>query len=590
VLVAVERVGADITALGRALATQPEEVAARIDVDAAAASIGVRVSSLGSALDQFRLSLLAAVARLEPRLDAVGASVAASDPRDRLTSLEEVVAELADRARSGGGGAESAEVIAAVDRLGERLASIEEATGRAVDDLRLGAAAVAAAAADPGDRLAKLEEAVTDLGDGIRAGAAIADALDNLAVRMASIEQAAGEIADDDRVFVERMAAVPDRLTAIAAQVDRITPLARAGDESGSLFDQLDRLSAGLNDVMTLLQGSGRRAGDAAAETDDDRFDAVVDVLAGVTRRQDAVTAAVASVLDLARGPRSADAVLERMEQRERSLAARLDRIDAELRRQIDTRAGASPGADAGIAAGLRSLNALVEQRERVLAGRLDQLDAEMRRVREATAAAAALPVGSDHALDTVLERLTTQEETVGRHLGWVGDRLAEVAAHLMPDAGAAEAAADAARRDEERFTTMGTTLAGVARRQDELADAIAALVAAGTQVNPPDSAMTLLAAPIERIARATDDLAGLVVETAERLDRRISEVEAAVVRAGTSPPTSQQQTDPQAAEAKALAEDAARRLAELRAERALVQARLQEERLLAAEAWDDEP
>lgn len=332
VLLAVDRLAADVAALGRALAAQPEELAARLDVDAATAAIGVRVGALGAALDQLRLSLLAALDRAADRMDAP-------------TWLPDLQGALGDLRRA----------LPAAEVLG--------------------------------------------------AGAAVADALDEL-----------GE-----------------------------------------------------------------------------RFEGVIDVLAGVARRQDQVSAAVASVVDQVRGPRTIDAVFDRMEQRERSIAARLDRIDAGLRQRGSAGAGSSAGVP-DPEQRLVDLLSRIEEREQALAARLDRIDLDLRR--------------------------------------------------------------------------LGAGASAVRAR-------------AGAGEGPDDGAAGSLATSVEAIATITEGLARLVESTAERLDRRLARVEADLA-AATSP-------EPDTARTAAVTEDAALRLARLRAERAQVQARLQEERLLAGRTWKDE-
>ncbi len=821
-LLAVERIGADVAALGRALGDQPEEVAARLDIDAATAAIGVRVGALGSALDQLRLSLLAALDRTTDRLDAppwlpdVRAALAdlasrADQPRwlpdlgvavtqvgpavdppgqvaisrasladltlrvdapawladlratladrtpaaesvteladlraaltavahridtppwlaelhtalvDRISTLDvrtelaelaaaltgvardvyapawlpdlraaltertaaapawptgpqtaladnagrgdspawlvelrgtladigrrldspawlpelrDAVADLAsrldgltlaagqgelrnaiagigpvvERALGAGRGPEPVlqaiaalgddqrldELTTTVDRMADdqRLDELTTTVARIADDPRLDDVVAAVAAADPGERLGRVEKAVADLADGVRAGAAIADALDHLGERLASIEGAAGRVAEDARLLIDRVSPVPDRLSAIASQVDRITPLARVGDQAGSFFDQLDHVGAGVDELIRLLQAetdpAGRSRphenGEQGADEVDERFEAVVDVLSGVTRRQDEVLEAVASVLSQMRGPKGIDAVMERMEQRERSVAARLDRIDAELRRHgVGGPAPAAPGVpDAGLGRGIEALVAALDGQERALGSRLDQIDAELRRLGEETAAAAPQTVAT--VLGTVLDRLQQQETEVASHLDWVGERLSEVAAHLVPD-GSAGAADTREARTGKRLDAVADVLARVARRQDDLGAAMAKLLdgdrdpVRGERLGAPARRQGELAASsVEAFSAVTQDLAGLV----ERLDRRLAGVESALEQDGSphAPPPARSSS----------AEVASLRLAELRVERARVQARLREERLLAAEDWDAEP
>jgi len=331
-------------------------------------------------------------------------------------------------------------------------------------------------AADP--RLDGLTAAVTDLGERLPVGSDVADAIEALAIRLTAIEAADARAAEEARDLTERVAPVADRLGAIAAQVDRLTPLARVGDEAGSLVGQLDRVGAGLDQVMVHLSASADTSARRDEGADAERLDGVVEMLTGVARRQDEVTAAVASVLDQAQGPKSVDAVLDRMEQRERSLAARLDRIDAQVRAL-----GARPAPDANSAG---------------------------------------------PPLDAVLRRLEEQEQAVARQLDWVGDRLAEVAAHLLPTQADESMRSAGGPVPDDRLEVVVEALTGIARRQDQLATRFSALAAQRQAVPAP------------------------------------------------LPPPAK--------------EAAERRLAELRAERAQVKVRLEQERLLASQAWEDDP
>lgn len=605
---AVERVGADVAALTRLLASQPEEVAARVDVDAATAAIGVRVGALGSTLDQLRLTLLAgldrttdrldrppwlprlqaslaelgslpsddelrgAIADLTARLDAATPARddglrqavadlvarlerAATEPAERLDRIEAALAEVVEAARAerpAAGEADAAvaaigtrlgvlgstldqlrrSVLLALDQADERLEPppwlpqlearlAELAAGPAPgEDLRDALAevagriersvaeqpgsapvleAIAALAADPrlgeltttvdrlaGDpRLDHLTATVERLADDARLGQ-MAGALERLAEdhaadgrRLEALAAAVASLSDGVRAgaaVADALEHVGERLGAVASQVDRITPLARAGDEAGSRLGQLERLTAGLETVAgQLAAAAAPPAGAAGGGEGEDHLGALVQVLAGVTRRQDEVGAAIATVLDQVRGPMGVDAVVDRMEQRERSLAGRLDRIDSELRRRSDQPPSSS-------------------------------------------AQAGPRPDETARALRAVLERLDHQERAVAGQLEWIVQRLATPPPAL--------AAGDAA--------PFGELLAGLSRRQDELAATI---------------------------------------------DRRLSAIESGLAATGGRPsglpPTS--------------AEAAAFRLAQLRAERARVQAHLRDERLLAAQSWNDE-
>ena len=160
-------------------------------------------------------------------------------------------------------------------------------------------------------------------------------------------------------------------------------------------------------------------------------------VLDRMSRRQDELAAAISDLVEQGRGPTATNAVFDRMEQRERSLAARLDRIDLELRRRPESGSGGEDGSE-----------------------------------------------------------------------------------------------------------------------------------------------IATLAASVDEVAVVTSNLAGIVEDLAERLDHRLSSVEASLGDAQRSPAVPRRPSPS--------SEVAALRLAELRAERAQVQARLQAERLLAAETRDD--
>lgn len=689
VLLAVERVGADVAALGRALAAQPEEVAARLDIDTASASIGVRLGALGSALDQLRLSLLAAIDRAAehadsppwlsalqatlsahadappwlpalqaalgeregtpPWLPALQAAVAVRDEappwlvdvQARLTELETrldaprwlrdlnaALAGIAGRldAPPWLGGlhatmvdlkplvAEQQRALRdAVTQLAVLELSLATAPGNepvlnaiaklpSEDRLRELATTIERVTGDEhsvSEGLGRVEQAVAQLADGVRAGAAIADVLDHLGQRLHSIESAAAQVAADAQTLVEKVVPIPDRLTAIAVQVDRITPLARAGDQAGSLFDQLDRLATRLDHVTTLLEP---RTGDAADgpvgdpddtdDTDDrdqldERLEAVVDVLAGVTRRQDRVTDA-------------ADAVLERLAQQERSVTSQLgwvgERLAEVATHLVPDDTGRDRQGDERLAQIFDGLAAL--------ASRQDQLDANL----------AAL-IERDQAIDWQADQLTA----VARQQDELGAMLAELVAREPQHGGGplAEQIALLSRRQEELTAALASSFdegrgpmaaAAVFDRMEQRERSLAARLdridaklrsgSAGAGAGEPhgvgvgdvdhDAALSL-AASVEAIAAVTENLAQLVESSSERIDRRLSRVEQALSdaqRAGPSASASPASPPSPSADATAL------RLAELRAQRAEVQARLQEERLLAAQDgpfWDDD-
>ncbi|MEJ7764197.1 MAG: hypothetical protein WKF86_01760 [Acidimicrobiales bacterium] len=185
----------------------------------------------------------------------------------------------------------------------------------------------------PGEdpRLEDVVAAQSSLAEGVRAGGAVAGALEQMSDRLAALDAVVDRLSRDTEVVARTVAPLPERLGAIAAQIDRAatSPPAPTGHEAG-----------------------------ADGDADDRRLEAVVDVLAGVTRRQDEVATSIGAVLNQVRGPMGVDAVLDRMEQRERALAARLDRIDAELRRQSELAGSTSPVSEMGAA---ERLNSVVE-------------------------------------------------------------------------------------------------------------------------------------------------------------------------------------------------------------------------------------
>lgn len=422
--------------------------------------------------------------------------------------------------------AASAEEVAAVAvRVG--------ALSGALDQLRLSLLAALDRTSERLDQPAWLPDVLAALGP--RPEGAV---VDELSGRLAAIELATGQLAGEARLLGERVGPLPDRLGAIAAQVDRITPLARSVDDAGSLLAQLNRVNAGLDRVVLQLGNDAVGPGTVSprdSSTDDARFEAIIDALAGLTRRQDEVTAAISSVLDQVQGPMGVVSVLDRMEQRERSVAARLDRIDAGLRERSGQPTGSGVEAvrrtdvDGNGDGALTVVLEAVERQEQALTARLDRLDADLHAVDERTGPAApespAVPVpDAVPVLKAVLQRLDQQERTMAGHLEGVSDRLAEVAVHLIPVPPADTPATTPSSGTDERLDAVIEALAGLARRQDQLTANLAILVA---QIPPPP--------------------------------------------------------DPSASAI------AASRLDELRAERARIQIRLREERVLAAQDWGDD-
>jgi len=526
---------ADFNALARAVAASPEAVAARIDVDGAAAGVARRVDALGSALVQLRLSLLASLERNGARLD---------EP-PWLKSLEATLAELAS-----------------------------------------------------GDRPASASVASNDLGE-----------------RLAALEFATGTVAADGRLLVERVGPLPDLLAAMAAQLDRLTPLARSAGDAGSLLGQLTRVSKGLEQVLAHVDSGAFGARPPAHPEGLDevvKFQAVLDMLAGVIRRQDQVATAVTSLLEQLNGPTGVVAAITRMAQRERAVDLRLNRIDGgpEARSASpDSRAVevARPDDDRVQAAVLQAL----ELQEEAFASRLDRLDATIRALDDQAKAAPPVPSPT---LELVLQRLDQQERTIAMRLEWVGDRLAEVAVHLVTPAEPAEEAAEPTGLGpavEQRLDAVRDVVAGLSRHQEALTANLSRLVA---QIPPPpDPSASAVGSRLDAVhdvvtglgrhqEALTANLSRLVAQippppdpsvsgVGSRLDavrdavaglgRRQEALTANVARlvAQIPPPP-----DP------SVSAVAARRLEKLRKERVHVQVRLQEERLLAAQSTSTEP
>jgi len=389
---------------------------------------------------------------------------------------------------------------------------------------------------------------------------------DDLGERLAALEFATGTVAADIRLLVERVGPLPDCVAAMAAQIDRITPLARSAGDAGSLLGQLDRVGTRLEQVLSHLGGDALASGPPARSEGLDevvKFQAVLDMLAGVIRRQDQVATAVASVLDQLNGPTSVVTAITRTAQRERTVDLPLDRIDAGTAALSESRAvEVTRAADDRLSAAVMKA---LELQEEAFAGRLDRLDTTIRALADQSRPATPVPGPT---LESVLQRLDQQEQAISRRLEFVGDRLAEVAVHLV----AAEEPAEQtglASGVLERLDAVRDAVTGLSRHQEALPATLARLVAQ----SPPPSPDPSVSAVGSRLDAVRDAVTGLA--------RRQEALTANVTRlvAQIPPPP-----DPSASAA------AARRLEELRNERVRVQVRLQEERLLAAQGWSDDP
>jgi len=350
------------------------------------------------------------------------------------------------------------------------------------------------------------------------------------------------------------------------------TTLTLSAGDTGSLLGQLARVSTGLEQVLAHLDRDAfaTRAPDRPEDLDDSvKFQAVLDMLAGVIRRQDQVATVVTSLLEHLNGPTGVLSAITRMAQRERAVDLRLDRIDA----GPDTRSAspesravevARPDDDRVQAAVLRAL----ELQEEAFAGRLDRLDATIRTLADQANAAAP---GPGPTLELMLQRLDQQERATARRLEWVGDRLAEVAVHLVTAAEPPEQAPEPTGLGpavEERLDAVREVVTGLSRHQEALTANLSRLV---DQIPPPpDPSASAVGSRLDSVRDALDRLA-------RRQEALTANVARLVVQIPPPP-------DP------SVSANATRRLEELRNERILVQVRLQEERLLAAQSWSDEP
>jgi len=304
------------------------------------------------------------------------------------------------------------------------------------------------------------------------------------------------------------------------------------------------------------------------------------------------------------------------MAQRERAVDLRLDRIDTgrEARSASpDSRAleVARPDDDRVQAAVLHAL----ELQEEAFAGRLDRLDSTIRALDDQAKAAPPVPSAT---LDLVLQRLDQQERTMAMRLEWVGDRLAEVAVHLVTAAEPAEEAAEEAAEPselgpdiEQRLDAVGDIVAGLSRHHEALTANLSRLVA---QIPPPPDpsaaavgarldAMHDVVTGLSRHQEAlTANLSRLVAEippppdpSAAAVGARLDAVRDAVAGLGRR----QEALTANVAQLVAqippppdpsVSAVAARRLEKLRNERVRVQARLQQERLLVTQSTSTDP
>ena len=399
--------------------------------------------------------------------------------------------------------------------------------------------------------LTPLQTTLAELSGGARPDASTSLAADDLSEGLAVLEFAIGTVASDVRLLVERMGPLPDRVAAMAAQIDRITPLARsAGDDV--LASGPPPRPEGLEDVV--------------------KFQAVLDMLAGVIRRQDQVATAVASVLDQLNGPTGVVAAITRMAQRERTVDLGLDRINAGPTARSDGPESRAvevtrTAVDRVSAAVLKAL----ELQEEAFARRLDRLNAAIRALADQARPVAPVPVPGPK-LESVLQRLDQQERAISSRLEWVGDRLAEVA--VRPVA-AEEAATEPAEPTGlgsaalERLDAVRDAVRVLARHQKALTANLARLVAHSPPPAPDPSVLA--------VGPQLDALRHAVTVLARRQKALTANVARLVVQIPPPP-------DPSASTV------AAPSLEELREKRVRVQVRLEEERLLAAQGWRGDP
>jgi len=519
----------------------------------------------------------------------------------------------------------SPEAVAARIDVGGAAAGVArrvDALGSALVQLRLSLLASlerTGAKIDEPPWLNSLQATLAELASSVRpASAGVAS--NDLGERLAAVEFATGTVAADARLLVERVGPLPDRLAAMAAQLDRLTPLARSAGDAGSLLGQLARVSTGLEQVLPHVDSGAFDAQPAAyPEGLDDvvKFQAVLDMLAGVIRRQDQVATAVTSLLEQLNGPTGVVAAITRMAERERAVGLRLDRIEAgpEARSgSPDSRAVevARPDDDRVQAAVLQAL----ELQEEAFVGRLDRLDATIRALDDQAKAAPPAPGPS---LELVLQRLDQQERTMAMRLEWVGDRLAEVAVHLVTAAEPAEEPAEEAAEPsglypdvEQRLEAVGDVVAGLSRHHEALTANLSRLVA---QIPPPPDpsaaaavgtrldAMHDVVTGLSRHQEAlTANLSRLVAQippppdpSAAAVGARLDAVRDAVAGLGRRQEALTANVARLVAQIPPLPDPsvsavAARRLEKLRNERVRVQIRLQQERLLVAQSTSTDP
>jgi hypothetical protein len=477
--------------------------------------------------------------------------------------------------------AASPEALAArldVDGAAAAVARRVDALGSALVQLRLSLLAAlerTEARLDEPPWLTPLQATLAELSSGARPDASTSLASDDLGERLAALEFATGTVAADARLLIERVGPLPDRVAAMAAQIDRISPLARSAGEAGSLLGQLNRVGTRLEQVLTHLGGDALAPGPPPrpeALEDVVKFQAVLDMLAGVIRRQDQVATAVASVLDQLNGPTGVVAAISRMAQRERTVDLRLDRIDAGPTARSDGRESqaveVTRTADDRVSAAVMKA---LELQEEAFAGRLDRLDTAILALADQAPPAAPVPVPGP-TLESVLHRLDQQERSISRRLEWVGDRLAEVAVHLVT---AEEAATEPAEPTGlgsaalERLDAVRDAVSGLSRHQEALTANLARLVAQSPPPAPDPS--------VSAVGPRLDAVRDAVTVLARRQEALTANVARLVVQIPPPP-------DPSASAV------AAHRLEELRNERVRVQVRLEEERLLAAQGWSDDP
>jgi hypothetical protein len=353
------------TRLSAQVDAMPDTIAARLGIEASNAAIGLRIGGLASAIEQAKLAGQAGAEqtraaieepdwlhRLLVRLDAIDRSIHAVDEADAAhrQAVEEQLDELAERLEAIETASRTRDAEAPPRALYERLGVLAEQI-RTV--------------ADVDERTKAILERVDVPSDGGR----LVQELQSLADAVAQVLQASAlerdrhqSAVDVLRTEIAALGEVPDRLTEIGVAIEDI---AAAPDDAHAIAEVSNRLLEVMEHLPT-----------------------------------DATPVSMAAVFD-------------RMEQRDRSIAARLDRLLEAVARGLPTTSGgatrALPRVDVDgdtVSPALDGLAAATDDLAALVAATAERVDAGFTHVRAAVAAL-------DERLDNV-ERATLAAVTGG--------------------------------------------------------------------------------------------------------------------------------------------------------------------------------